>query len=805
MMFRKALAVLAALTALAALSGCASGTPEETTPADTSASVTEETAADLTLFDGTSSDYVIVRGEKATNTEIDAAMRLRNALKERGVTLKITTDWEGNGVFPHEIVVGETTRTAEEGNDFDFHTVGPNGYFLRASGERLYIGGGSAGATALAVEEFITEFLTGEGTLSSLRIPADYEKTVREEFAVTALTIGGTPVSEFALRVETKDAKGKTAARAFQEELYARLGCWLPVLARDDAWDGPAIVLRDGAASEAGALDASVEGGDLVVRTDVAGAFRRGILSMLYDWTDGKSGEIALGADYRYSDPVASYVLYSDFGAKGDGVTNDIGAIVRAHAEANKTGARVRADRGATYYIGAADSGAVVQTDTDWTGASFLIDDSGVPLEKRSVAIFNVTPKAASVSAAGLTSLRAGQENIGLKPGVPAVVLVTNDKVRRYIRLGLNQDSGFVQSEVFLVDADGNVDPTTPIQWDYDTITSVKILPANEETLTLTGGTFTTVANTQPSNGSTFYTRGISITRSNVVLDGMKHYVTGEGTDGAPYFGILFTQNCANITVKNCTFTAHKLYYNIGSAGQRVGQGTYDISPFMTMNLTFENCTQTTDILDSAYWGIIATNGCKNITLDGCNFSRFDAHRGAWNVTIKNSTLGYQGINMIGGGTMTVENSTVYGKNFVDLRLDYGSTWDGDLIIRNCTWYPNQGKAVSGTVTLIGGSYDTLHDFGYECYMPHTITIDGLTVMDTKASGAYRGVTLLSDFVPGNTSPNYDIKMLQAGKRLYHLTTELTIRGFAAKSGKDWILCPNTYLFRDLVIHDLDA
>ena len=510
-MLRRSLAALAALAALA-LSGCAGNTPADTPP-ETDVGATETAPAGLTLFDGASSGYVIVRGERASDTEIDAAMRLRDALKERGVTVKIITDWEGNGVSPQEIVVGETTRTAEQGNDFDFHEVGPDGYFLRAAGERLYIGGGSPGATARAVEAFIGGFLAGEAP--ALTLPADFAEIVYGEYAVSSVTLGGTPLSGFAVSVETKDAKGKTAARAFTEELYGRTGIWLPVLARGEAWDGPKIILRDGAAQTAGALDAFLDGGDLIVRTDVAGAFRRGLLSMLYDWTEGKSGEVALPADYRYSDPVSSYVLYSDYGAQGDGATNDIAAIIRAHDAANKSGALVRADRGATYYIGAADNGAVVRTDTDWTGASFIIDDSAVPLEKRAVAIFNVTPEKASVSVAGLTSLRAGQTNIGVSPGVPAVVLVTNDQVRRYIRLGLNQDGGYVQSEAILVDADGNVDPATPIQWDYDKITSVSAIPADGETLTLTGGTFTTIANTRPSNGSTFYTRGIRIARSN--------------------------------------------------------------------------------------------------------------------------------------------------------------------------------------------------------------------------------------------------------------------------------------------------
>src|SRR5690606_40556038 len=46
------------------------------------------------------------------------------------------------------------------------------------------------------------------------------------------------------------------------------------------------------------------------------------------------------------------HVRYSDFGAKGDGITDDIDAIAAAHAVANQEDLSVKADDGARYYIG---------------------------------------------------------------------------------------------------------------------------------------------------------------------------------------------------------------------------------------------------------------------------------------------------------------------------------------------------------------------------------------------------------------------------------------------------------------------
>ena len=45
------------------------------------------------------------------------------------------------------------------------------------------------------------------------------------------------------------------------------------------------------------------------------------------------------------------YVRYSDFGAKGDGVSDDYPSLAAAHEFANEHGLDVFADEGKTYYV----------------------------------------------------------------------------------------------------------------------------------------------------------------------------------------------------------------------------------------------------------------------------------------------------------------------------------------------------------------------------------------------------------------------------------------------------------------------
>ena len=393
-------------------------------------------------------------------------------------------------------------------------------------------------------------------------------------------------------------------------------------------------------------------------------------------------------------------VRYSDFGARGDGKTDDIDAIAAAHAFANEQGLPVKADPGATYYISGKNRTAVIRTDTNFGTASFIIDDTDV--ENRNTHIFLVNSGLRSFKPEGIAFLKKNQEKVDISFPGTCLVNVTNSQVKRYIRFGPNQNNGSSQTDIFIVDKNGKVDMNAPIIWDFDQITDITALPIDETTLTITGGRFTTIANSAESKYN-YYNRGIAIRRSNVLVTWLEHHITGEGDHGAPYDGFINIGDCVNVTVSNTILTGHKIYQTIGSGGVTVSMGTYDLSLNRALNVSFINCKQTNDINDGKYWGIMGSNYCKNLVYDNCTLSRFDAHMGVANASIRNSTLGHQGINAIGSGTFTVENCTIYGSNLINLRSDYGSTWQGEFIIRNCIFIPAGGRATN--VSLIGGSY----------------------------------------------------------------------------------------------------
>ncbi|MCC5939506.1 MAG: hypothetical protein JJU34_19665 [Lunatimonas sp.] len=483
------------------------------------------------------------------------------------------------------------------------------------------------------------------------------------------------------------------------------------------------------------------------------------------------------------------WVGYDDLGARGDGVADDFDVIVATHAYANRQGLSVKANDDAIYYLSGKKRTAIIQTDTDFGKAIFIIDDRDV--EDRTAQVFMVSSTLRPYKLEGISSLKRNQAKLDVTLPATSLITVNDASVRRYIRFGPNQNNGAPQTDIFIVDKSGNVDMDAPIIWDFDQITDITALPMDEATLTIRGGKFTTIAN-QAESKYTYYSRGIGIKRSNVLVDGLEHRVTGEGDHGAPYGGFINVSECAYVTVQNSLLTGHKTYQTIGSAGVSVSMGTYDISLGRALNVSFVNCSQTNDINDTQYWGLMGSNYCKNLILDRCVFSRFDAHMGVANATVKNSILGHQGINAIGSGTFLLENSTVYGRNLINLRSDYGSTWEGELIIRNTVFVPAAGRNVRAS--LISGSNSGQHDFGYICYMPERIRIENLRIEDYNHPEDYQGPAIFGNFNPQMVDEGYKEAYP------YILTKEVVLENVEVYSGNDLRVSDNPFMFRNVRI-----
>lgn len=481
-------------------------------------------------------------------------------------------------------------------------------------------------------------------------------------------------------------------------------------------------------------------------------------------------------------------VNYEQFGAVGDGVHDDMDAIVAAHAAANEAGVPVKLTGGRTYYIGNVAKTAVIRTDVDFADSKFIIDDVDMDMKDITSSVFIVAPDEDAFAVEGLCSLKKGQKKLGVRLGTRCLVHVVNDGKKVYIRYGLNRNNGTSQQEAFVADAAGRVSKGSAIVWDYDTVTSAKAYPIPRKTLVITGGTFVTKANQCPSR-YTYHARNFLVKRSNVRVEGMTHLVTGELDHGAPYNGFLYISEAADVTLSDCVLTAHKTYSTIGSAGKPVRMGSYDLGAYMCVGVLYRNCTQTTDIDDKAYWGLFGSNFCKELQMDGCRISRFDAHMGVENVKLTGCTFGHMGVRAVGFGTMLIKDCEIRDVNVVSLREDYGSSWDGDVIIKNCVLRPVTDK--NRNLTIISGSNGGTHDFGYLCRLPRRVIVDGLLIDDSVFGGneKYDGPAFFGTFNRDASKP---------GLLPYPIPETLSVRNVSVSSGKSLRLSDNEALFSGL-------
>ena len=503
------------------------------------------------------------------------------------------------------------------------------------------------------------------------------------------------------------------------------------------------------------------------------------------------------------------FVTYEEFGAVGDGKTNDFPSIYAAHNYANDNGLAVKATAGKTYYIsdtridGEVKS-AIIKTNVTWTGAEFIIDDSPYSTHENygmyKSHVFKIvsdypekkiTDEAtlAKVVEAGLTRQT---KKIDLELGYPALLIPNNPLHRVYRRRGYAQWAGMPMHEIILVDKDGNVDPETPVMWDYNGLDCIDVIRTDVTPITVEGGKITTIAcNTNcvvyDENGKPlrvnepYVLRGLSIARSYTTVRGVEHYVKGEisfirqkkGEIGAPYSGFFNSSRSTHITIENCVMTGKRCYQKSWAGPFSGTMGTYDISAGLVNKIVFKNCTQSNFwvTLDEEglfhpakrddpgavlslsqmpndngtpsriHWGVGGTNYCKNMEYIGCTLSRYDAHQGLYNGKVIDSTL--VALALTGCGTMEVKNTTLYAESHTTngmfgMRDDYGSIWNGRVDVDGLNFYAYTKKSSHPYAPLgdfkpigvVGHTYQNWY-FGYECLFPD-VSINNLKMYDIE-------------------------------------------------------------------------
>ena len=616
------------------------------------------------------------------------------------------------------------------------------------------------------------------------------DRKVQDNYRVSYITVNGEEINSFFIRVDTKNELMLDAAREFQKIIYEAKGYWLEIVDASVTREGKCVDIRLVEETHADGIILFVENGNFVVETEFPNKAREVISAFLSkNVTTLVNRGVDFGKSFSYTTPVR-IVYYNDFTVMENGRRNDFATIKACHDYANLWGHDVRAESGGYYVIGDTNNSFVsVKTNVDWGNATFYIDDKACTKASKGNHIFVMQSSYKNWSVYFdensdiVKSIAHGFKrdeitNIGFAPGYEALLIVEDDNTYAYNRFGVNgSKTPPPMKEITRVDAEGNIVSGSEFLFDFPSITGVTVYRADDKPITLSGGTFITDANAAPPVYDS-WARGLYANRSNVTVKNVVHKIINEGDTGAPYSGFLAFKGVCDVTYDNITLQGHKTYQDYNEDGTiKSNMGTYDISGSYSDNIVFKDCKQTnfykdkendTIYVNTDFWGIMGSNYTKNLTYDGCLLSRLDAHSGVYNVTIKNSTLGW--IQLIGGGTAYLENVTCYDSSaFITLRGDYGSTWDGDIIFKDCTY-----KAKAENTYLIKASWHNWSFYeNHQCTFPN-VTVDNMTY---ATEGGIKYIYMMDAAVENVSSETVTINdITEPNKNIYNVAVKATIK-----------------------------
>ena len=707
----------------------------------------EEEEEKLLLIDDRRLNFSIVTSASLSG---DIQLKLAQLIKKLdnlGYKVNKYTDGASNaGEEEIEVLVGTVTAGGEE-YAVDGRDYGYSGYTVKMIDNKVIIAAGSDEGMIVAIDYFTESVLGITDTtknLSSAEFLKSEEIEYFHEYRISSISIGGRTLDGYVIAVDKSDSVLYNLAKDIREKLYMNAGYNVDIVDIGSVSD-KYISLTHSVRSGGEGFYVRIAEDNLEIVSEYSDETEEALTYYLLKMLSGKDGDISF-TEHTVN---TRDVYYEDFGAVGDGFTDDFTAIRNTHIHANKYGHTVVARDGAQYYIGPTPRYVAVNTNVVWGNATFIIDDRNIdPTDSTyniNVFYFTTTLTSTVLTPENCEAIRRINESGGIDAesvtkldlgvGYPAMLEVYNKNHKVYIRTHLVND-GNDQYELIQIDAEGNIDPTTRFLLDYEEITSIVVRRLDEAPITIDGGHFITRVPQLSEHCQKYMSRGIVLSRANITVKNLSHEVTDENDDaGCPYGGFLCMQRGAyNIVVDSCSFMSHKTYNVINSNGVRTNMGTYDISIQSSNNVLFKNCTQPNFFEDeeeklpyfaTERWGIMGSNYSKNIRYENCRLSRLDAHCGVYNVSLKDCEVVY--ISVVGGGTLTVEDTTVYNDTLIQLRGDYGSTWKGDIIVKNVTLH-NIEDAV-----FYNASW-TNHNYGYTTYFPKNLTIDGLTI--------YRGNTM---------------------------------------------------------------
>ena len=371
---------------------------------------------------------------------------------------------------------------------------------------------------------------------------------------------------------------------------------------------------------------------------------------------------------------LAQTISVQDFGAVGDGVTNDYAALQAAANYAQSSGKRLYFIGGETYKV-LGSTNLTFKCSVEFNNASLDISDFSAQVVLSTVGDW-------TEDATALTAIQASGASSSFVGGWANLPTISE----HFVRITTNQ---------YLYQYLGN-----PVYRVEDNLVTRFGQLASHLKWAISGATVTKVEKLPFNKHVTEY--------KNVVFI----------LDDREFTNAVIVRDASNIKLENIGFqvdenfiaqTSNPTYLVIFDSGKVEVDGLFFIAPSVSANGGgFNNFTYGLN-LDRGYdftiknaigqgdgWGVVGSNFTQKVTFENCNLSRIDYHNPFREyLKVKDCTIGNWGITICAIGDLILDNvifkqsgvTYVDNRGFIRSREDTGGFCDGNLFAKNITLY----------------------------------------------------------------------------------------------------------------------
>jgi len=589
----------------------------------------EEVKDVVLIEDGETTFQIILPKNASVAVKQAVNTSIKSELGDCDIDVDVITEGSEDDVtIDCEILIGNIKSRGDK-FFYDGHNLGKEGYAFQIVGKKVLISAGSDEQLVDAIGKFAKDILIPDDPTNVTMTKDDVVIKPQTDYKITALKVEGTDMRGYNLATELTREDFYEAALNIQDTLYTRTGYWFEIVDIEQATEKSFVIKSIPKVEGTDSFKILTNGTQLVIECAYGNMLGKAANRFIADNIITGKGELDFKGEVYKQD--ISAVYYEDFGASGDGKTDDFEAMYNTHVFANISGQTVKGKPGATYYVCNTEiiinsryvvSSIPIQTNTDWQGARIIIDDrniaayrTGLNYELSQSHIFKILPDEehemikvnradilGSIVAAGLNP---DTKNIDFKiDGWDGAMMIIpyNREHKVFRRRGYGGHSGEDMQEIIVIDKDGNVSEETPIMFEYTHINYIEAYKLDPESAIRVGnGIIETIETEQNHNvpledgtyefKSGYKRRGISVTRSYTTVHDVEHIVSGgfnlkdraNGKDGSSSGGMFVATYANHVTFKDCIIPGRACYGNAS---------TYNFSARSVNKIVLDGCIQ---------------------------------------------------------------------------------------------------------------------------------------------------------------------------------------------------------------------